>query len=111
MMLGRIPSYDRSAPFQTVSQAVFHAIMAFCNSGFGTLPGGDLSFYAGNVAVNLALVALIVLGGLGFPVLVNLYHYREMRRLTLHSKLVLVTTAALILIGVSSVALLEWTNP
>jgi trk system potassium uptake protein TrkH len=92
-------------------QAVFHAVMAFCNAGFATLPDGDLASYAGDPAVNLALVALIILGGLGFPVLVNLYHYRQARRLTLHSKLVLVTTAALILIGVLSVALLEWENP
>jgi len=92
-------------------QAVFHAVMAFCNAGFPNLPDGDLVPYAGDPAVNLALVALIILGGLGFPVLVNLYHYRQARRLTLHSKLVLVTTVVLVLIGVSSVALLEWTNP
>jgi trk system potassium uptake protein TrkH len=92
-------------------QAVFHAVTAFCNSGFTTLPDGGLAPYAGDPAVNLALIALIVLGGLGFPVLVNLYHYRQARRLTLHSKLVLFTTAVLVLIGVLSVALLEWENP
>src|SRR5215216_328145 len=92
-------------------QAVFHAIMAFCNAGFTTLPNRGLFPYAGDPAVNSALITLIILGGLGFPVLVNLYRYQQVRRLTLHSKLVLVTTAALILIGVLSVALLEWGNP
>ncbi len=92
-------------------QAVFHAITAYCNAGFVALPGGDLTPYAGNVSVNVALMALIILGGFGFPVLVNLYHYRRRRRLTLHSKLVLVTTAALLVVGVLSVALLEWGNP
>jgi trk system potassium uptake protein TrkH len=92
-------------------QAVFHSIAAFCNAGFVALPAGDLSPFAGDAAVNLGIVALIILGGLGFPVIVNLYHYRPMRRLTLHSKLVLVTSAVLVLIGVLSVALLEWTNP
>jgi trk system potassium uptake protein TrkH len=92
-------------------QAVFHAIMAFCNAGFTTLPNRGLSPYAGDPAVNSPLITLIILGGLGFPVLVNLYRYQQVRRLTLHSKLVLVTTAALILIGVLSVALLEWGNP
>jgi trk system potassium uptake protein len=92
-------------------QAAFHSITAFCNSGFVALPGADLSPYAGDAAVNLTFVALIILGGLGFPVLVNLYHYREMRRLTLHSKLVIVTSVVLVLVGVLSVALLEWTNP
>jgi len=92
-------------------QAVFHAITAYCNAGFVALPGGDLTPYAGNVSVNVALMALIILGGFGFPVLVNLYHYRRRRRLTLHSKLVLVTTAVLLVVGVLSVALLEWGNP
>ena len=92
-------------------QGVFHAIMAFCNSGFNALSSDGLSRYAGDPAVNLALVALIIFGGLGFPVLVNLYRYRQMRWLTLHSKLVLITSAVLILIGALSVALLEWTNP
>ncbi|MDQ4043767.1 MAG: hypothetical protein M3118_08130, partial [Actinomycetota bacterium] len=96
---------------QGLFQAVFHAIAAFCNAGFVALPDGDLTSYAGAPSVNLTLVALIILGGLGFPVLVNLYHYRQMRRLTLHSKLVLVTSAALVLIGILSVAFLEWTNP
>ncbi|MDQ4064282.1 MAG: Ktr system potassium transporter B, partial [Actinomycetota bacterium] len=96
---------------QGLFQAVFHAIAAFCNSGFTALPDGNLASYADDPIVNLVFVTLIILGGLGFPVLVNLYYYRQMRRLTLHSKLVLITTAALILIGVLSVALLEWTNP
>lgn len=93
-----------------VFQGVFHAIMAFCNSGFATIPGEGLAEFAGNVPVNLALAALIILGGFGFPVLVNLYYYRRIRRLTLHSKLVLVATAVLILVGVLSVAVFEWTN-
>ncbi len=92
-------------------QAVFHAVTAFCNSGFTTLPDRGLALYAGDPAVNLALIVLIVLGGLGFPVLVNLYHYRQARRFTLHSKLVLFTTIVLVLIGALSVALLEWENP
>jgi len=61
--------------------------------------------------VNLALVALIILGGLSFPVLVNIYYYWQLRRLTLHSKLVLFMTAILIAVGVLSVAPLEWINP
>ncbi len=94
-----------------VFQGVFHAIMAFCNSGFATLPGDDLFPYAGNWLVVGALVCTITLGGLGFPVLVDLYHYREDHRLSVHSKVVLITSAALVIVGVLSVALLEWTNP
>jgi trk system potassium uptake protein TrkH len=90
--------------------AIFHTIAAFCNAGFDIFEGGMAS-YAGDPTVNLTLIYLIIAGGLGFPVLVNLYHYPRIRRLTLQSKLVLITTAVLLVVGVSSVALLEWTNP
>ena len=90
--------------------SVFHTIAAFCNAGFDIFPGGMAS-YAGDWVVNLTLIYLIIAGGLGFPVLVNLYHYRSVRRLTLQSKLVLITTAVLLIVGVLSVAALEWPNP
>jgi trk system potassium uptake protein len=90
--------------------ALFHSIAAFCNAGFDIFEGGMAS-YASDWTVNLTLIYLIIAGGLGFPVLVNLYHYRRVRRLTLQSKLVLITTAAMLVFGVASVALFEWTNP
>ncbi|MEJ7820494.1 MAG: potassium transporter TrkG [Rubrobacteraceae bacterium] len=89
---------------------IFHSVAAFCNAGFDIFPNGT-SEYAGDWVVNLTLMYLIIAGGLGFPVLVNLYHYRRMRRLTLQSKLVLIATAVLLVVGVASVAALEWTNP
>src|SRR5215207_358133 len=95
---------------KAIGFGTFHAIAAFCNAGFDIFPGGT-AFYAGDWVVNLTLIYLIIAGGLGFPVLVNLYYYPRIRRLTLQSKLVLITSAVLILVGVSSVALLEWTNP
>ena len=95
---------------QALGYGTFHAITAFCNAGFSNLENG-LYPYAGDWALNLTLVYLIVAGGLGFPVLVNLYYYRRLRRLTLNSKLVLVVTAILFVVGVLSVAVLEWTNP
>jgi trk system potassium uptake protein TrkH len=89
---------------------LFHSIAAFCNAGFDIFENGTAS-YAGDWTVNLTLIYLIIAGGLGFPVLVNLYYYRRVRRLTLQSKLVLITTAVLLVLGALSVALLEWTNP
>ena len=89
---------------------VFHTIAAFCNAGFDIFEQGTAS-YAGDPTVNLALIYLIIAGGLGFPVLVNLYYYPRIRRLTLQSKLVLIVTGVLLVLGVLSVALLEWTNP
>lgn len=96
--------------WQALGYGVFHSVTAFCNAGFDIFDGGTAT-YAGDWVVNLTLIYLIIAGGLGFPVLVNLYYYRRVRRLTLQSKLVLITTGVLILIGVLSVAALEWTNP
>jgi trk system potassium uptake protein TrkH len=95
---------------KALGYAIFHTVAAFCNAGFDIFENGTAS-YAGDWTVNLTLIYLIIAGGLGFPVLVNLYYYRRVRRLTLQSKLVLITTAVLLVIGVLSVALLEWTNP
>jgi trk system potassium uptake protein TrkH len=89
---------------------IFHTIAAFCNAGFDIFEEGTAS-YAGDWTVNLTLIYLMIAGGLGFPVLVNLYYYPRIRRLTLQSKLVLIVTAVLLVFGVLSVALLEWTNP
>lgn len=97
-------------PASAVGYAIFHAVSAFCNAGFDIFERG-ISHYAGDLVVNLVFVALIVMGGLGFPVLVNLFYYRRSGHLTLHSKLVLVTYAILVMVGIVSVALLEWTNP
>jgi trk system potassium uptake protein TrkH len=94
----------------SIGLGIFHTIAAFCNAGFDIFEGGMAS-YAGDPTVNLTLIYLIIMGGLGFPVLVNLYHYRRMRRLTLQSKLVLITTGTLFFVGTLSVAALEWTNP
>jgi len=95
--------------FGSIGLGLFHTVAAFCNAGFDIFEEGTAS-YAGDPTVNLTLIYLIIAGGLGFPVLVNLYYYPRIRRLTLGSKLVLITTAVLLLVGVASVALLEWTN-
>ncbi|MFZ5586019.1 MAG: TrkH family potassium uptake protein [Thermodesulfobacteriota bacterium] len=95
--------------------AAFHAVSAFCNAGFSTF-GNNLENYPADAAVNLVIMALIVLGGLGFVVL------RESRawlaavlarrprrpRLSLHTRTVLITTAALILAGILLLFTLEW---
>ncbi len=96
---------------ESAFQGLFHSIMAFCNAGFTILPGEGLIPYAGDWVIVGTLVAVITLGGLGFPVLVDLLRYRDDRRLSVHSKLVLITSGVLLIIGVLSVALMEWTNP
>lgn len=97
------------------SRSVFHSISAFCNAGL-SLYSTSFERYAGNVPVNLTMTTLIILGGLGFPVIMNLLGRRVLRpgigtrprRFSLHSRLVLAMTAALLLIGSVGFLCLEW---
>jgi trk system potassium uptake protein len=101
-------------PFPTALWfGVFHAVSAFCNAGFGLLDD-NLIPYQGDVVVNLVVPALIVIGGIGFPVILDLRRYRHRpwrerwERLNLHSKVMLLGTAALITLGFASFMALEW---
>lgn len=91
-------------------QAVFHSISAFNNAGFALHPD-SLSQWVGNPIINLVIPALFILGGLGFIVVGDVYKTRNWRKLTLHSKLMLVGTAILIVWGGVMFCLLEWRNP
>ena len=93
--------------------AVFHSVSAFCNAGFDLLgiyePCGSFTPFAGNTLVNLTLMALIIMGGLGFLVWDDLIRCRlHFRRYRLHTKLVLVTSGLLTFGGALLFLLLEW---
>ena len=78
----------------------FHSIAAFNNSGFDILGGlRNLIPYQSNVLLNLTTCGLIIFGGLGFLVILDVLKKRDFRKLTLHSKAVLMTTVALLLGG------------
>jgi trk system potassium uptake protein TrkH len=106
----------RFSPGQAAWHAIFHAVSAFCNAGFSTFQD-SLTQFAASGPVLVVVMALIVLGGLGFVVLEELREWIRRRpetkatlTLTLHSKLVLVTTAILILLGAVLFSALEWNN-
>lgn len=101
-----VPEYG----WNGIWQAIFHAISAFNNAGFALHPD-SLSQWVGNPVINLVIPALFIMGGIGFIVVGDIYQARRWRRLTLHSKLMLVGTALLILWGCLWFAALEWTNP
>lgn len=91
-------------------QAVYHSVSAYNNGGFVVLRGG-LTPYAEDPLVCLTIAALVILGGLGFLVQLNVIsHLREPRRVRLlvYSKLTLVTTAGLLLLGTLVLLALEW---
>lgn len=88
---------------------VFHSISAFNNAGFDLMGGfRSLTAFTSDLSVSLTIAVLIILGGLGFTVLMDL---GRPRRFTLHARVVLVTTAALIGLGTLLVFLLEYANP
>ncbi|ETX27926.1 TrkH family potassium uptake protein [Roseivivax isoporae] len=90
--------------------AVFHAVSAFNNAGF-SLWSDSLIGYALDPVVNVVVPVLFITGGLGFIVLSDLQRKRRWRRLGLHSKIMLVGTAVLIVFAWIMFAALEWTNP
>lgn len=98
--------------------AAFLSVSAFCNAGFA-LDDRSLAPFAGSLAVNAVVAGLVVVGGLGFPVLADLWRvYRGSRgrrgmrdfwlRLQLHTKMMLLGTAGLLAFGAAFFWLLEW---
>ncbi|MDO4288920.1 MAG: potassium transporter TrkG [Eubacterium sp.] len=91
---------------------VWHSISSFCNAGFDLI-GGYRSFepYVNNGLLNITVCALIVFGGLGFAVTSELWNFKRGRRLSIHTKLVLLTTGILIFGGALLFFLFEHNNP
>lgn len=94
--------------------SVFHSVSAFCNAGF-SLFSNSLESYRTDWIVSLTISALIILGGIGFLVLAEIWRMRpfsreRIRRLSLHTKLALVTTVILIVAGTAAISLMEWDN-
>lgn len=94
---------------------VFHSVSAFCNAGFDVLAdvdvGGSLCRYVSDPVVNLTIMALIVIGGLGFAVWGDIRHNRRFSRMQVYTRLVILITLVLIFGGAGIIAALEWNNP
>lgn len=102
--------------------SAFHSISAFCNAGFD-ITGQSMEPYRHSMLAHVVIAPLIVLGGLGFPVIYEMAtRWRRRseetllparvrtRRLSLHARLVLVTTLVLYLSGVLMIFLSQWTS-
>jgi trk system potassium uptake protein TrkH len=121
----RVSRFDTLA--ETLYMALFHSVSAFCNAGFALFPDNLIGFQRDWI-VQLTISSLIVAGGLGFLVGLDIKEYIQHRfffrylsgetralisalrprpRLSLHTKLVVVTTAALLVVGTVSFYLLE----
>ena len=88
---------------------IFHSISAFCNAGFDLL-GNSLVPYYNDVYLNLVIMGLVIVGGLGFTVYLDVYHKKKWTKFNLHTKLVLITSAILLLVGIVFFLLIENNN-
>ncbi len=93
-----------------VYQAVFHGVSAFNNAGI-SLFSDSLEGFVTNPMVIFPVSAAFILGGLGFPVLVELWRRVRPLRWTLHTKITLAATVVLLVYGPLVVLTFEWTNP
>jgi trk system potassium uptake protein TrkH len=89
--------------------AIFHAVSAFNNAGFD-LFGNSLENFTGDITINFVIMALIILGGIGFGVMVEAYNRVRFKKSTLQTKLVLVITLALLIFGFIVFFALEYDN-
>lgn len=117
---------------QELAFSVFHAVSAFCNAGFSTLAGnlGNEQVLYTHQMLYLVLSLLVILGGIGFPILVNfyetlvyegnrLYHRffrkgkrfrRQIHLYNLNTRIVVIMTAILLLVGTLLILVLEWNH-
>ncbi len=100
---------------QSLIWGVFHAVSAFCNAGFdifGSIESGiGMRAFQGDAVVCITLMVLIASGGLGFFVWEEIFRVRSWKRFSVYTKIVLLTTGILILLGAVSFCVLEWNNP
>lgn len=99
----------RTGLAQGLWHAIFHSVSAFNNAGFSTFSPG-LTDYATDPIVNIVIPALFITGGIGYVVVADMYRRRFWHGWGLHTRLMIVGTLALIVIGFGFTAVLEWNN-
>jgi len=107
-----VASWNTALPGEVIWKALFHSVSAFCNAGFA-LDDANFMPLAGNLPINLVICALIIVGGIGFPVIFDIFSRLRQRsgmwsRLHTQSKMMLIGTAILLSFGAISFWLFEW---
>lgn len=94
---------------------VFHSVSAFCNAGFDIFgcmePGSSLILFQSDPVVILTLGLLVIVGGLGFLVWQEIVQVRSFKKFSVYTKLVLLMSGSLLLLGTVCFCMLEWNNP
>jgi trk system potassium uptake protein TrkH len=108
------PAFIKAFGAIGIFKALFISVSAFCNAGFDVLSYqselGSLMGFANNVSVLLSVSFLIILGGIGFWVIMDITSKRKINRLMTHTKIVIISTIALISLGSIGYLIAEWNN-
>ena len=95
-----------------IYHSVFLAVSAFCNAGFDSLgQANSLEQYASDPTVNITIMLLVTLGGLGFAVIMDIIRHRRFSKLMLQSRVVLVVSGILFVSAALIIGVIEWNNP
>jgi Trk-type K+ transport system membrane component len=109
VLLPRLYMYEHS--WGTAAwHSLFYSVSAFNNAGFVPTKEG-LAPFTTDWWVLMPIIVGVFVGALGFPVILDLLGQRRWRRLTLHTKLTVTTSLALVALGTLLIAVFEWTNP
>ncbi|MDN4524308.1 TrkH family potassium uptake protein [Fictibacillus fluitans] len=90
--------------------SIFHTIAAYNNAGFGLWPD-NLVRYVGDPTVNLVITLLIITGGIGFTVLVDLWYSKKWKELSLHSRIMIASTLIVNIVSILVFYTFEYNNP
>ncbi len=95
-----------------ICYGIFHSVTAFCNAGFDIMGNfSSLTAYFNNPIVNISIMLLIILGGLGFSTFFDINRKRSFKKFRLNTKIILITTAILIVIPTFLFFIFEMNNP
>ena len=112
-----LPIFINDFDLAGIRYALFHSVSAFCNAGIDIIGETSLYEYRGHVMMNILTMLEIALGGIGFIVMFDVKKNffsrksRSLKRLSLHTKLVLLTTVVLIFGGAALFFIFEYNNP
>lgn len=90
--------------------SLFHSVSAFCNAGFDITGNSFMGYNDSNVLIGV-ISFLVIVGGLGFSVIIDLLRHKSWERLSLHTRLVIIISSLLVAIGTLLILVLEWNNP
>lgn len=96
---------------KAIYYSVFHSVSAFCNAGF-SLFSDNLESFKGSIIINTVIPILIIVGGLGFSTIINVYKYlrKKDKRITITSKITLKVTLGFIILGAFFIFIFEHAN-